>query len=894
MNFPSSTYRVQLNSSFTFQHLLKILPYLHRLGISTIYASPVGTSVPGSTHGYDVTDPCQINPEIGTLEELKELSQQLKALGMSWLQDIVPNHMAFSSANKRLMDVLERGERSPYYNYFDINWGLYGKEHGGKVMLPVLGEDAAECFNKGEIKLAWQEEGVMIVYYEEQYPVAPGIYEYLLPVSQAVWRERVDRLYDDWAAPLEGWTAQKHVLIEAVREDAEVLAYVTQRLNEINSHPRELMKWVNCQCYELACWQKADTHMNYRRFFAVNALISLRMENPAVFEDYHQLLQELCKDQMIQGVRIDHIDGLCHPREYIERLRKLLGEDCYMIAEKILEYQEQLPGDWKLEGTSGYEFLSFVNQVLTSQDGALRLKDFYQRWVPGMPPYEDLVFEKKYEFLKAYLAGEWDMLTNYLESLQVLQGVSYSRERLRKALGVWMAALPVYRIYADSFPLPEAERQLVRRAFAIAAVKAPDCSEELEALETLFEGNGNPQRAANKIKFIMRLMQFTGPLAAKGVEDTVFYLYNPLISHNEVGDSPVRLGISIDAFHKKMADRLLNSRYSLNTTSTHDTKRGEDARLRINVLAEMAEEWTVLVQQWNRVNSTFCEEAGLMIKPSFNDEYFIYQSLIGSYPATGRHDETFYERSKAFIVKALREAKEYTTYTRINSSYEDACVRFINGIIDYPPFMESFVPFVQKVVAVASVYTLGQVVIKCTAPGIPDIYQGCELWDTSYVDPDNRRAVDYVHREQLMQLLEAKEGEGARAELLEWLMQERSTGVEKLFVTKEVLHFRKAHQELFLEGDYSPLTIVNAGKHVLAFARHWKGKWVLVVVPVDITQWTEARAGHALWDKLAIELPGGAPDVWRELFTGVTVHRENGLLPLAPYLDRFPVAVLEA
>lgn len=893
MNWPSSTYRVQLNSKFTLNQLRGIIPYLHHLGVSAIYASPITKAVSGSMHGYDVTDPDEINPEIGTLEELREIAGQLAALNMTWLQDIVPNHMAFSCDNKRLMDVLERGERSPYYMYFDISWDHTEKAKRGKVMLPVLGNEQTLCIQDKELTLQWTPEGPAIVYFDQQFPVAPGIYEYLLPVNHPIWRTHVDSLYGLWTAPLKEWTSHKQQLLDAVNADADVMQYLQQRIREINNSHKELVKWLSCQHYILDHWKQADTAMNYRRFFAVNSLISLKAEDPRVFSDYHRFIHSLYKEKLIQGVRIDHIDGLCNPRAYVHELRKLLGDDCYIIAEKILEYHEEIPQNWELQGTSGYEFLAFTNQLLTDAEGGEAIREFYQGWIENPLPYEDMVFEKKFSFLNASLGGEWERLVTELESLQLLQGVAYSRDRLKKALGIWMAAFPVYRIYPSAFPVEEREMQVVRRAFAIAGVKAPDCIEELEALQTVFESNGDPARDARKMKFIMRLMQFTGPLAAKGVEDTTFYVYNPLISHNEVGDAPAQLGVDVEDFHRKMQARQLANPLSLNTTSTHDTKRGEDARMRINVLADLSTEWISIVQQWHRINTSVCAEAGLQLTPSRNDEYFIYQSLIGSYPLQEGISDSFLERSKDFIIKALREAKVHTTYTEANSDYENACVVFMQGILRNDMFMRSFLPFLQKIAPIAAIYSLVQVVVKCTAPGIPDFYQGSELWDTSYVDPDNRRDVDYAWRASLLHSLIEKEQPNT-SELMKWMELNRLDGVEKLFAVSRLLPFRKKNPELFAEGAYLPLKTVNGDRKVVAYARQYRNKWAITIVPVGIARAEQQKLIHPVWDKVAVELPEEAPAIWRDIFTGREIRRENGLLLLHQVFASFPVAVLEA
>lgn len=878
MYCPTSTYRVQLNSSFTFARLKELIPYLHQLGISTIYAAPITRAIPGSNHGYDVVNPAEINPEIGSLEELRAIAAQLKALGMSWLQDIVPNHMAFSADNERLTDVLERGECSPYYRYFDINWEHYTSELKGKILVPVLGTALAECIQKNEIKLGWSSSGPALHYFESTYPLSLRSLEGLFGAIAHI------NLPADTCktGSLTQWKQAKQQWVAAIEADASLKQQVHARVDAVNADATLLTEVIDQQWYMPACWEQADTGMNYRRFFAVNSLISVRMEEEWVFNDYHQLIADLYKQGLIQGVRIDHIDGLYNPYEYVQRLRNLLGPDCYIIAEKILEYSEQLPDNWPLQGTSGYEFLSYTNQVLTSREGAEKIRQFYTTFTGNQRPYRQLVFANKLSFLEKYLHGEWDMLSHLLSELQLLPP-SYNTDKLRRALGIWMAAFPVYRLYLQAFPLSDTDLAGIQQSMEFAVQQEPACWEELAEIRTLFQPGVSEEQNQRKMTFINRLMQFTGPLAAKGVEDTTFYVYNPLISHNEVGDSPEQLGISMDAFHEKMQQRREHSNYSLNATSTHDTKRGEDARLRINVLSELPEEWKQLVTQWHTINRDFKTETGNELAPAVNDEYFIYQSLIGSFPADGRVEETFKQRSADFILKALREAKTHTTYTAPDEAYEKACVHFMLGIMEHKPFLESFIPFIQKIVPVAAAYALVQVIIKSTAPGIPDIYQGCELWDTSYVDPDNRRPVDYEWRNNLLQQVESQLTTG-KSDIFEWLAPHRLTGMEKLFVTSQILQFRKQHAALFNEGAYYPLAVAGTGSTAIAYARKWQEQWVIVVLPVALAAYVP--------DITTVQLVEGAPLQWRDIFTGRVYINAGGVLELPGWQYGLPVAVL--
>lgn len=875
MYYPSSTYRVQLNSSFTFARLKTLIPYLHQLGISTIYASPITRAIAGSSHGYDVVDPHAINPEIGTLDELREIAAQLKGLGMGWLQDIVPNHMAFSPENARLTDVLERGTCSPYYYYFDINWEHYSEGLKGKVLLPVLGGELADCIQKNDIKLVWSSNGPVLAYFNNSYPLSLSSLEYLFgSVEQiALPADACEK------GSLEEWQQAKRNWISALEADTVRRQQVMARIAQVNTNAALLTEVTGRQWYVPACWQAADTGMNYRRFFAVNSLISLRMEEGWVFNDYHLLIDKLYKEGLIQGVRVDHIDGLYNPYDYVQRLRKLLGPDCYIIAEKILEYNEQLPENWPVQGTSGYEFLSFTNQVLTSREGAALIYRFYTTFTGNQQPYKQLVYRNKLSFLDKYLHGEWDMLWHMLTNLQLLPA-SYNTDKLKKTLGIWMAAFPVYRFYPQAFPLREEDLLRIQQSLEFAVQQEPACWEELAEIRTLFQPGASEEQNEKKQLFIHRLMQFTGPLAAKGVEDTTFYVYNPLISHNEVGDSPEQLGISIDAFHEKMQHRKEYSNYSLNATSTHDTKRGEDARLRINVLSELPEEWIQLVTEWHTVNAALFTSMPDGTAPSANDEYFMYQSLVGSFPTDGVVDDVFRQRSAEFIIKALREAKTHTTYTAQNEAYEQGCVRFMTGLLQHHSFLKSFVPFVQKVAEVAYVYSLTQVVIKCTAPGIPDIYQGCELWDTSYVDPDNRRPVDYDYRNSMLQQI-GEQLSGRRSVLPEWLAANRKSGAEKLFITHQVLWYRKQHAALFNEGAYYPLQIAGSHHTVIAYARRWQQQWVMVVLPVAIAT--------AVPGSIAVQLTEGAPADWQDVFTGYRYKNTNGVMELPDWAPHWPV-----
>ena len=829
MQIPSCTYRVQLNAQFTFSDLEKLLPYLHELGVSTIYASPITTAARNSTHGYDVVNPLAINPEIGTLHDLEKLAGKLKSYGMNWLQDIVPNHMAYDDANSWLHQVLEKGTGSPYYSFFDIEQ-IPGNPGAARqpLLAPFLGDSLDNCLQRGEIRLCLIEDGLSFCYFDQKYPVTATTIARICPNERSYHREMEDRL------------------------------------RFINRQPDLLKELLQEQYYELAPAGQAATGINYRRFFTVNSLICLRMEDEKVFNTYHKLIFDLYQKGYIQALRIDHIDGLSDPRAYIDRVKQLFGKDCYLVAEKILAPEENLPADWDLEGTTGYEFLFLVNQVLTDPDGSRRLLDFYQTEIVHLPSYEDLLFREKHDFLLRYMGGELDNLLRLLAALHPRQVRRPDSDKWKQTLAVVMASLPVYRLYPEEEPwLTETALSTIQTAFSRARERGKDYLSEITWLEGLFHNEENP--AAEDLRFISRLMQFTGPLAAKGIEDTSFYIYNPYIAHNEVGDSPAIAGISAASFHRRMLDRQTRMPYSLNATTTHDTKRGEDSRIRLNWLTAIPGQWIEAVRRWRDLNQSQILHAGDRRIPSPNDEYFIYQSLLGALPEDGEVSDDFRERCHQFLTKALREAKTETHYENPDQEYEEGCHNFLKSILrDASPFLNDFLPFARQVIKDSGAYVLTQLLIKLTAPGIPDIYQGAECAELSLVDPDNRRPVDYAMRQSLLR--QVKEGKK----------------MNKLFLLHKTLQFRRRHPLLFTEGEYLP---VSTSPNWLSYIRKRKGQWVLVFVPL-IRQIQEDSA------PLQIRLPEDAPRKWTCLLTEEAITLSEDGTALLSLLAGFPAALL--
>ena len=892
MHIPSSTYRIQLHRDFTFKDLDGIIDYLEALGVSTIYAAPIVQATPGSMHGYDAIDPHAINREIGTHEELKKLSLKLREKNMTWLQDIVPNHMAFNRLNFRLMDVLERADKSPFFQYFDIEWHHPSPKLHGKLGVPFLGNELQTCIERGEIKVSFSEKGFTVDYGDQSYPVSLTAYPVLFSEKNDSidWQQFL--LKADGITNYDLWKKCKRDFVYAILNDPKKNDLVQQIISSLNGDKNKLRQLLNGQYYVLSFWKDTEMEINYRRFFTVNELICLRMEDKAVFDDYHTFLHTLFKENIFQGLRIDHIDGLKNPGQYIRRLRQLFGAECYIIAEKILEANEDMPEHWPLQGTSGYEFLSYVSQLMTDRQGAKQITAFYQRIIPSLPAYKALVLRNKKLILEKYMAGEWNNLFHYFEDLRLASG--FGKSRIKQALALVMISLPVYRIYPEHLPLGERETQVMEEAFQKAILIDGGFKPELDYLKELFTGKQTGEGTAHRVLlFLQRLMQFTGPLTAKGVEDTTFYIYNALISHDEVGDAPSTLGITISNFHMKMLARQQLSPLSLNATATHDTKRGEDARLRLNVLCEFPEEWQAHVLRWFTDNKPLrgCMDGAEV--PVLNDEYYIYQAIAGGFPGDLHVTDEFIQRLQEYQKKVVREAKVNSDWAQPDTAYEEACLDFIRNILQPDSkFLKSFLPFIRKIIERANVYSLSQTLIKVTAPGIPDIYQGCELWDLSFVDPDNRRPVDFDKRGDFLKQIILKEKQAEKNGydvLFDFLKQNRDQGIEKLFVTWKALNLRKHNLPLFTEGSYIPLTVAGKDTVAIGYARHFKKQWAMVIVPLGSIENKEYRFNGLSEDHIL--LPDDSPDQWKNVITGEIIQTQRKLL-LDRCLKLFPVALL--
>ncbi|MGV3586659.1 MAG: malto-oligosyltrehalose synthase [Adhaeribacter sp.] len=905
MNNPNTTYRFQFHKEFTFQDFEKVIPYLQKLGVSTVYASPIFEATPGSTHGYDGVNPHRINPEIGTEDQLREYSRQLKENGINWLQDIVPNHMAFHPNNPWLMDVLEKGPQSAYAKFFDIAWN--NQSLRGRIMVPFLGSTLEEVIKNNELQVAYdeQQQRLVLKYYDSAYPLGFHSYENILGAgepSQAIQQalETLNSLHgiEDAAAYTAGFSDFQQSLAGLMKNDA-VRASVEKSLAEINNNPERLQQLADEQTYRLCSWQETDYQINFRRFFTVNGLICLNIQEPEVFDTYHQYIKALQEEGIFQGVRIDHIDGLYDPSNYLEQLRSLMGEETYIVVEKILEPGEDMPHSWPIQGATGYEFLATVNNIFTNKKAEEAFTQFYHKLVGEGAEVQEQIHEKKAYILKEHMGGELQNLYSLFVELNLLdenERNAVDEEILKQTIGEFLVQCPVYRYYGNQLPLAETETQAVQLILDRIRNGKPELASAADVLEkAILQKTQDGDEAYNEkaLRFYQRSMQFSGPLMAKGVEDTLMYTYNRFVGHNEVGDSPEAFGFNhLGEFHEAMRQRQKNWPLAINTTSTHDTKRGEDVRTRLNVLTDIPEEWLAKVQEWQTLTADLKTEN----QPDVNDEYFIYQTLLGAYPMPGQDADNCGPRLEDYLQKALREAKVNSNWTTPDEAYEKAAKDFATKLQDKKSkFWESFEPFHKKVADFGIVNSLSQVLLKFTCPGIPDTYQGTELWDLSLVDPDNRRKVDYEKRFAYLEELDQYDL-NRYDRLWEELWQTRYDARIKLWLTRNLLIDRRNNADLFAKGEYTPLEVEGEYKdYVLAFARQYLRTWYVTVVPLHVAQICEAQGVDVLnidWKDTKVVLPEEAPADWTNMLlrtTGKYAHE----LYVRDLFNTVPLALLK-
>lgn len=947
---PRTTYRIQFNAHFTFAEATALVPYLAALGIGDLYASPYLQARPGSLHGYDIVDHGSLNREIGTDADLAELSAVLAGHGMGQVLDIVPNHMGIAGgANQWWNDLLEHGPSSPWAAYFDIDWYPRKPELHGKVLLPLLGDHYGKVLDRGELVLVYADGRFFLNYHETTLPVAPapteavlrlavekldGVLEKTDPrrmelesIATALQRLPPRRLTDESSVDerRREWTITQRrlrALDEASPEIRAALAAAVRAFNGVVGEPASfdrLNTLLDDQPYRLAFWRVAAEEINYRRFFDINDLAGLRPEVPRVFDDTHRLVLRLVTEGKVTGLRVDHPDGLYHPGGYLERLwreasRAAGAQPFHILIEKILTGEETLPEDWPVSGTVGYEFLNRVNGLFVRSENAGAMEAVYHGFAGAQPRFADLAYSRKRLVLRISLVSELTVLATLLDRLSETNRRSrdFTYGSLLDALRELVACFPVYRTYIDAEAghVSDADRRNVEHAVRTAKRRNRATSEEIfdflrDVLLLQWPASLDEETRAGFRRFVMKFQQLTGPVMAKGVEDTTFYVYNRLVSLNEVGGEPDRFGVSPAELHAFLTERAERWPRAMSAGSTHDTKRSEDVRARINVLSEIPDLWGERASAWHRWNSRHLRSADGHPVPHPNDEYLFYQTLVGAWPlepldAPAR--EAFIARMQAYMAKATREAKVHTSWINPDPAYDQGLAEFIAAVLQPDSggsFLDDFQAFQMLVAELGMVNSLAQTLIRLTAPGVPDIYQGQELWDFSLVDPDNRRPVDFeLRRRRLEGLIRAESGEDP--ELLDRrLVKNWKDGTIKMQVVRTALALRTRLPAVF-GGAYVPLAAEGAAaEHVMAFARVAGEGAVITVVPRLVATLTRGR-GFGVprpsdWAGTRLVVPADLAERLRDAFTGTVVSPDvTGTIAVDQILDDFPVALLES
>jgi (1->4)-alpha-D-glucan 1-alpha-D-glucosylmutase len=923
MNLPTATYRIQLHADFGFRATADLLDYLHALGVSHLYASPAFKARKGSAHGYDIEDPNQLNPELGDQASCDYFFQRLKALQMGWIQDIVPNHMAYSGGNPLLSDVLENGSRSLFHEFFDIQWEHPAPELNGAVSAPFLGESLDICLGRGDIGLYLTAEGLHAGYYGHRFPLTLDAYASVLcsggecstenavdTQAEKELRSRVDGLMQ--SARLCDPQARQQALAEAKQSvwslysgDERIKAIVDSRLRRLNKTPFEagLDDLLAHQNFRLCHWATAARQINYRRFFDINELIALRQELPAVFNFTHQLIERLAGDGLISGLRIDHIDGLFDPAGYLERLRRSLG-DIYIVAEKILGPDEPLPETWAVQGTTGYEFAAQMSALFCCPDHEAEMTRLYQNMTGNEATFAQIGRQSKRQVLVDQFSGDLDNLVAKWEA--AMQTGSdrppLRRAELRAALTEMLIGLPVYRTYLASFE-GSRDQAVMQRLLAEAETRRPDLAVALASIRDWLALTEMPRptltgkwiTSRQRQNALAAFEQLGAPLTAKGIEDTALYRYTRLAALNEVGGDPERFGASPQAFHQFAAGRQQQWPYSLSALSTHDTKRSADVRARMLVIAEMPGEWGAQLERWRQCNAAAMGRTDGGPVPDPEMEYLLYQTLAATLPADRAHLPAYRPRIASFLIKSAKEAKRRTSWIAPAQDYEQALRVFVERILDPDhPFIDLIMPFAARIAHFGFFNALSQALIHLTAPGIPDIYQGTELFDDSLVDPDNRRPVDFEWRRRCLSEIE-KGYHNAPLALAQNLMARRHDGTIKLFLTWIGLQTRRRHADLFLNGQFVPLVASGVkARHAVAFARVSGPRWCLTIVPrFPVTLAAEGHdpLGPGVWSDTTVHLPAQAPPRWHDLMTNAPLQAMKAL-PLGQVFKHLPVALL--
>ncbi|MFZ0815927.1 MAG: malto-oligosyltrehalose synthase [Candidatus Sulfotelmatobacter sp.] len=950
---PLSTYRLQLNREFTFAQATAIVPYLSVLCISHCYISPILKARPGSMHGYDIVDHNSLNPEIGSPEEFDRFVSTLHDHGMGLILDIVPNHMGvMGSDNAWWLDVLENGEASIYACFFDIDWHPLKEELHGKVLLPVLHDHYGAVLESGELQLTFHPEHgeFNIAYHEHRFPVNPREYPRILHHSAGNLAAKLGEQNPDLLEFQSLITAFGHLparqepsservaernrdkeinkrrLAELCARSPEITDAIKAAVDAINgnlSDPSsfdELHELIKVQAYRLANWRVASDDINYRRFFDTNDLAALCMENENVFQATHRLVLQLIAEGKVDGLRIDHPDGLYDPAQYFERLKQSIdvarnnlqtnGAGLqYVIIEKILAGSERLPTHWPVCGTTGYDFANLVNGLFVDPAAATRTEGIYRRFIGDEIDFDRLAYRCRKLIIRVALASELNVLANRIAQIALSRRKTcdFTLNSLRDALTEVVASFPVYRTYVSPSGVSEDDARYIRSAISLAKQRSPAADTSAfdfigEVLPTRI-GEGQDPSYQNAVAiFAMKFQQFTSPVMAKGVEDTAFYRYNLLVSLNEVGGDLHRFGTTVPEFHAANQQRLRDWPHTMLASSTHDSKRSEDLRARINVLSEITPIWGLRVREWKRFNRRHKTTVNDVPAPSPNDEYLLYQTLIGAWPSEpfrDKHDEeVFCERIENYMLKAIREAKQNTSWINRNTEYENAVTSFVKAALNAETenhFLSDFLPFQSRIARIGLWNSLSQTLLKLTCPGVPDIYQGNELWNLSLVDPDNRRPVDYVRSQELFECVRTR-GDTPDNSLIGCLMKNPEDGRIKQYLVWQALRLRQQQSDLFQHGEYLPLAVAGAkANHVVAFARRFKNTSAFVVVPRLISNllndFDVPPIGSQAWQDTDVVLPPyDIGKQYRNVFTGEVLKPEEKM-NVSQILSEFPVAL---
>ena len=878
LDVPASIYRLQLHQGFNFKMATEVLPYLKKLGVEGVYCSPYYVAY--SQHGYDITDPNEINPKIGTRQDFEAFCAKLKELGMKNIIDVVPNHMGIKGGmNAWWQDVLEHGPRSRYAQFFDIDWDSEKRALQNKVIFPILGDPYRQCLETGEIRLKFEEGRLAFHYFDYVLPLAPKTYAYVLqdkafaPVLTKV------KKFPTTPSKREELTARlKQEIHKKVLSAKGLKGRVERRIQWYNSDPKRLHTLLEAQYYRISSWKLSGKEINYRRFFNFNDLAAIAIEREQVLNAHHRLVFDLAKKGVIQGIRIDHPDGLHDPALYLAQVKKKTKLPIFL--EKILDPHERLPETWPVEGNVGYDFLNVITSLFIDKRSEKDITHTYDEFIGKHLDFGDLLYDKKKFFANAYMTCEIDVLGRMLDEVSDLdlRYREFNRADLREAILEVIASFPVYRTYIGPHCKTPSKRDALYITVAMERARKrcpyvdPYIFQFIEDLLLLKIDLSQENEKAFRA-FILRFQQFTGPIMARGMEDICFYIYNRFLSLNEVGGDPRNFGLSAGEFHQYNEEKRHRWPDSILATSTHDSKRSEDVRMRLNILSELSGEWHDTVFLWEKCNRSFKRRDF----PDANTEYFIYQMLVGLWPEeepSANEWKTFKERLWINLLKSIREAREITTWIWPNEKYERSVKQFLFNLLDRKknhPFFESFIPFVKKVTQFGYLNSLSSTVLKLGSCGIVDIYQGNETWNFSWVDPDNRRDIDYNELEK-------------RFTAVSSLNEEPSLEDLKLYVNYKGLHVRKQHPDLFLRGEYHPIKVVGQeADRVVAFMRKMGTKELLVIGGRFFSKGDR-------FEKTDLHIP--ASGTFTDLFTNKTFKIKRGMCALAPFFKKYPFALL--